>query len=854
MQLFGKKNQNNSGSQVGFENPGMKNSPGPAKADTVGLVPVSAIVGPFVVSKDGSFLYMLEIPPLDMGLGGNDYFAWSQRYQKALEALPPGTRFQITVLMEPVNPEDDLAFFTNKAKSWTEHAYVDSPSERETRTSSQLAASSQAMIVSLAKWYDATRPIRLRTIITLSHNPSLFQATKSAFFGNKTPVLKREDLERMLPDANEKLGQKVSILSAAFVGAGLRLEPLSPGEMCQVIWRALHPSCTGHPKDSAEDLAVSIARGGKGMRNEPPPADVFTSDLDSAELADLLAPDTFMEWEDSLEIDGVCVSGFVVHDFRPHQPAFLHRLSDLPGGWIGSMHVEVADPAVVADRLRQREVQLSANQLSRAKRGQIADFGSSQEADAVQSSRAQLEMVGQSPLYIRFFVLRTAPNKEILTARNRDLDALFSTIGVRAFPARFTQSMLWKSVIPVMRQELSQKPRNMTASSLSTFFWPDRIVFQDPDGIYIGINEDSQLPVRVDPYGTRADRTPTYLAIGRPGAGKSVWLRMMMASSMISGGRVMAVDLEGEMKKFCEVYGGRYIDVGSANGERINILDIPPDSEDPLAAGTEHLISFFEAVVGHPIPPGPDWNALAQAYRMALIDRGWIEDHGENTVVVSDWNHEDAPRLQDIVRILERQTNSVGPSLAEMLQPYASGLYARYFNAATTFDIRNERLVVFGLANVNAHDTSNLLRVYLWQVMGLIWGEVLRRNAVDKTLANHVFMDEVWALLSAPGGAAAIENMARRFRKRRAALWMATQEVGEFIGSEEGRRILSIVGNTYLMGQRPTEARRIQAVFELSDGLTDHLTHLGTGHGLLVMPENVLRIWAAVPDEWNVLI
>jgi hypothetical protein len=38
-----------------------------------------------------------------------------------------------------------------------------------------------------------------------------------------------------------------------------------------------------------------------------------------------------------------------------------------------------------------------------------------------------------------------------------------------------------------------------------------------------------------------------------------------------------------------------------------------------------------------------------------------------------------------------------------------------------------------------------------------------------------------WRLLKIEGGGSEIENMARHFRKRPAALWLATQEVGEFL-------------------------------------------------------------------------
>ena len=82
-------------------------------------------------------------------------------------------------------------------------------------------------------------------------------------------------------------------------------------------------------------------------------------------------------------------------------------------------------------------------------------------------------------------------------------------------------------------------------------------------------------------------------------------------------------------------------------------------------------------------------------------------------------------------------------------------------------------------ANESGTWNDQELQVYLWQVMGLMWSEVLRRNEERPDVANHLMLDEVWPLLRTPGGAAAIENMARRFRKRRGALWMPCHFVDE---------------------------------------------------------------------------
>lgn len=841
----GKESPRNEKKQVTAEAP---------KADTVDLVPILAIVPPYLVTKDGAFVMMFEIPPLESSATdkGSERAFWSSRYGTALATLPPGTQFQMSVILEPCDPTSDLQYFLSRAEKW--HLLVGDPakSEQERATAHALASASDHITAAIADWYDSARPVNMRTILTISWRPS-FQAVKSALFGanSKTATVTLDQIKACLPQAEAALTEKASLLAAAFLGVSIPLRALSYGEMCQVVWRTLHPAASGAKSQSAIHIAEVLAKGEREAGfGGPPPVDIFTPEMTPDQLAEALAPDTFVEGEDHFEVDGVYASGYVIHDFRPNQPAYVGRLSDLPGGWCGTMFVEIADPAIVADRLRQREVQLQAKEMAKASKGLLADFGSRQEASAVQTARFGLETSSVAPIYIRFFVIRTANDLETLQKRTRDLESLLKTIGIYHFCARYSQALLYQSFLPVNSQILNQKARNMTPDALSTFFWPEHRRVMDEEGIYIGLDMDTNLPVRIDPFGARSDKTPSYLAIGRPGAGKSVWLRAMMTSAMLSGGNVMAIDLEGEMEGFARMYGGRYIEVGTGAGEKINILDIPPDSEDPLSAGTEHLVSFCGAVRGMPIPHGAEWNALASAYMIAIQDRGWL---GEG-FSIKEWRHEDAPRLSDIVRILERHNASdgVSRSLADMLRPYSEGVYAPYFNTSTSFDIRNERLVIFGLKNVNEDQSSIRLRVYLWQVMGLIWSEVLRRHAVEPEVANHIMLDEVWKLLSSPGGAPAIENMARRFRKRKASLWMATQEVGEFIDTQEGRKILSIVGNTFLMDQRPTEAERLQLALKLSPGVTRYLSSLGTGRGLLLTPAATLHIYVAVPDAWNV--
>ena len=850
--LFGKKNGNNNNQKNnGYELP---------KADTIDLVPVAAICDPFIVTKDGSFVQMFEIPPLESAVStseqGGERAFWYKQYGEALAALPPGTKLQLSILMEPCDPTPDLQYFMGHKKHWYMEGRDIQKSESERQTADALCCASDLMLQSVTDWFEKKRPVTMKSIISISYRPpNVVDVAKSAFSFNKKnskkSTLNMADLHQQLPTAKEHLHEQSSIIMAAFGNAQIPLVPLNYQEMCQVVWRAMHPISSWSSEGSAVIRAELLASGADMSQIGPPATEKFSPDLSSEEIGELLAPDTVIEEPEHIVVDDVYMTGFVINDFKPNKVAGVHVLSGLQGGWSGTMFIEVAEPHEVADKLRQREVQISATEGAKASKGIIQNFHSLQERNAVQNTRYGLETASITPIYIRFLIRRSAPDLETLRNYRRATESALKTSDIDYFVAHRGQEYLYLSCVPTDRLYLNQKPRNMDASSLSPFFWPRRVRSQEEGGIYVGIDRNTDLPVRVDPFGVGLDKTPTYLILGRPGAGKSVLLRTEMVAALMDGGNVRAIDLEGEMEDFTNYYGGKYIRVGSSapDADKINVLDIPPDIEDPLAAGTEHLVSFVSSVIGSPIKHGQQWNALASAYAAVIKNRGWMDE----SYKITEWHSEDAPLLSDIVRVLERQQhdNGVGMSLATMLDPYANGVYAKQFNNHTTFDINNEKLVVFNLKDVNESNSIDRMRVYLWQVMGWIWGEVLRRHAIEPDVPNHIMIDEVWKLLSAPGGAAAIENMARRSRKRRASLWMATQESSEFITSEEGVKIMSIIGNKFIMAQEPMEAERLRQILKLSSGVTDYITSLKTGSGLLITPDNMHNIYVAVPEGWR---
>ncbi len=560
------------------------------------------------------------------------------------------------------------------------------------------------------------------------------------------------------------------------------------------------------------------------------------------QVAEILAPDNVREDPNLIYVDGIYLKGYSVYDYNPGSMIHLQQLTSFPGGFFGSLFIYVEDPAIIAGKLRSKETSLKGKSYLRQSKGFISSFGSDQEAGAVETTRAKMEMGLENPISIRFFIIVAAATPEELKNRSLKMENILTTLGAKFFATTHNQLHTWQTALPLAHIATQQKKRNMTPGSLQTFFWPPKSRLFEESGRYLGVDLNSGTPLYYDPLGRGKDRSPTLLAIGKMGGGKSVWLRANMLIGLMRGNTVFAVDLEGEMEDFVEAYGGRYVNVGASSGDRINVLDVPLDDDQPLIAGVEQLVAFTSTVLQRKIEHGLEWNALADAYEVAIKDR-------IGSLNPEDWSPQKAPVLSDIADILEHMGDT-GQSLAAGLKPYASGVYSQFFNTPSTLDVSNERLVVFGLGDIHASPAADIRkRAYLWQVMSIIWSETVSRHRKNPDNITDVFLDEVWALLQAPGGGEAIENMARRYRKRNGILWMATQEVDEFTHSEVGRRILKIVGTTILMSQTDYAADELQGLLHFSDYIRNMLVEMPTGKSVIKLPVGLKVVRTFIPED-----
>jgi len=809
--------------------------------DTLGLVPISRVLPDMVITKNGAFVRMFELPPIPTNMERENSGAFQQKFVNILGSLPPRIKFQLTVIPAPIDPSPDLEHFYQLQQYWAGQPESDRFGAGYLNNES-IEHAARSYMALITNWFGSITPISSRMIVSISYVP-LLQQSRGLFGLGRTSGSNGSALEMHTGKAREHIAKQGGLLQQAFINQGLELIPLSGPEMAQAVWRVLHPTTAGAHETSAETALHNILEQGQGGKAYSyPDHQAFSPDLAPAQVIETLAPDNVREEPELLYIDGVYMRGYSIIDYNPGSIIHLRQLESLPGGFFGSLFIEIEDPAQVAGKLRSKETSLKGLSHLRQSKGIISNYSKDQEAGEVEKTRAMMEMGLENPITIRFYVMVAAADPEELGNRSRMLENILTTLGVKFFATTHNQLPTWKTIMPLTHMAFQQRKRNMTPGSLQSFFWHPKGRLFEENGRYMGFDINSGTPLFYDPLGAAKDRSPTILSIGKTGAGKSVWLRSNMLIGLMKGNTVFAIDLEGEMREFVKAYGGRYVTIGTGDSDRLNVLDVHPGEEEPLVAGIEQLVVFASTVLQRQITHGEEWNLLSEAYEEAVKGRA-------GSLEPDSWSRINSPVLRDITDILEHM-GEVGRSLGAGLKPYATGVYSQFFGSQSTLDIVDERLVVFGLSDVRSSSSAEVrLSAYLWQVMSIIWSETVRRHREDPNHVTDVFLDEVWALLRAPGGGDAIENMARRYRKRNGVLWMATQEVDEFLHSQVGQRILKVVGITALMSQTEYAAGELQRLLRLSDLIRNLLVELPTGKLVLKLPQGTKIIRTLIPED-----
>lgn len=565
------------------------------------------------------------------------------------------------------------------------------------------------------------------------------------------------------------------------------------------------------------------------------------------ELMDLIIPDVIHEKRDQIILGEQRYSRCFVLATYPSRSyiGWLDRIYNQIPDINVSMIIETSSADAVIKQLTKKVTILESEFQTYESRGNIEILHPlAQMKDDYENMRQQIQIKEDRLFYITILLRINARNLEELNEKTDILKTEFAKISAKVRTLNFRQMEGLKANLPMNNCKIHDYERNIVAEGLATMFpISNSNAESSPDGVFIGRNYFTGLPVYLDTFGKEL-ANPHMAIMGESGAGKSVAMDIIGSRSVVTLNRQLAIlDNEGEYKKRVESLGGRVIRIKQGVASGINLFDIEIEENDN---GTETVdilgkVAEIRAILSGIMKNYMDRNLNAR--ELADIESAVIETYEEKGItkdkeslfekeagklegkITLNKIKKTMPIMSDFHRILETKENS--KELAEILRGFLKGKTLGIFDCTSNIN-PNDQLLDFDLSDIN----DEVTKFYASLVITTWITEKYMKNT-SKYNNKSIHIDEAWTLIKYKETADFMEVLARKARKRNISLVIATQSPDELVSSPQGRAILNNCDTALLMKQSPMSVDKIIEHFKLAEGTREFLLRCNPGEALL---------------------
>jgi hypothetical protein len=331
--------------------------------------------------------------------------------------------------------------------------------------------------------------------------------------------------------------------------------------------------------------------------------------------------------------------------------------------------------------------------------------------------------------------------------------------------------------------------------------------FADQHQPLVGINQLTGSPAYLSIW-SRPNHNA--VVVGSSGAGKSVAAKTLLVRHLMEGASAVVIDPDSEYRRVMNAVGGLHFELGN---DALNPLapgiDVAPDIGAGLVLPVLSVMAGDEKGIkdGRPI-------------RRPDEDQGWI--YGEIAAFYRSWAIRPGrgePLIHDLVEFIE--THSVTRALTRRekdrcriitarLRRFTQGERARVFDRPSTFRV-GDRPVSVGLrefALTYAADLTPALAVVLTAVLAALRREHGRLIVV---------VDEAHRVTIDPDAGEVLGQLVRQARKHGAGVWMCSQQVQDFVGSDLGRTLVATAATKIILGVEEAALSDVRDVFGLRE-------------------------------------
>ena len=528
----------------------------------------------------------------------------------------------------------------------------------------------------------------------------------------------------------------------------------------------------------------------------------------------------------------------------------IKRLLDIDDNITISMHMSTIDPVAAMKLVKKNLSDVQSSKIDQQKKAVRSGYDMDiMPPDIITDEKDlmdQLEILSSNNekiIYTSIIVCCFGKTRKEHEALIQRVSGIVQTASCDLKCLMYKQEVGINAASPIGVNDTGEN-RTLTTSALAVMIpFNTQELFMTGEALYYGLNALSNNMILAD---RKRLRTPNGVILGTPGSGKSFSAkREIMGSFMMTDDDIIIVDPEGEYFPLVKELGGEVIRLATDSKDYLNPMDIQLShrgDKEALKLKSDFLITLCDAIAGGETGLANDEKGIIDTCIHGIYEDYFKDPRPERMPLLEDLYTALLHYIpQDTEENLAMDARTKAVRIANSLVLYVNGSQ-NYFNHRTTVDSRN-RIICFDIKDLG----KQLKELGMLIAQDAVWNRVSVNR--QRRIATRYYCDEFHLLLRDKQTASYAVEMWKRFRKWGGIPTGLTQNVGDFLRSEEIEGILGNSDFVYLLNQNAKDQQILKDKLGLSDRQLKCVTNSEPGSGLILFDDVVIPFIDRYPTD-----